>query len=239
MEQSKIIQKIKRLLALSKSSNQHEAQSALEKAHLIMLDHNLQMSDLETDNESYVIDTSYYAPQEDWIRALSFNVANLYFCLGIFTPMDGVDNHIFIGEIQNVSVAVLMFDYLIKDISRRAHEEAMSQPINKRESFAYSFKVACVATLIKRIEKIILEVGTGEYKVDKGTTLPALSIYTDNHDKLMKYVDEKFPGSITKKDAHLETSSTDGDIKGKEAGKEISLNTQIKKEKKFSLLGRR
>ena len=47
---SKLIDKIKKLIALSDSPNEHEAQSAMLKAQLLMAKHNVDMADVQGSN---------------------------------------------------------------------------------------------------------------------------------------------------------------------------------------------
>lgn len=52
-DQEKIIAKVKKLLSLAESSNQHEASSALEKANELLTRYNLTMQDVDVEESDY------------------------------------------------------------------------------------------------------------------------------------------------------------------------------------------
>ena len=68
-------EKIKKLLALSESSNEHEAKAALLKAKQLMVEHKIAESDL-TDGESVVkkikSGVTYSARRDPWIPEIIY-----------------------------------------------------------------------------------------------------------------------------------------------------------------------
>lgn len=80
MSDTRLIEKMKKLLALSQStSNEHEAMNAARKLHSMLSKHNVSISELdesprEIDNEG---ETTYNRP---WKRVVAMYVAELYFC---------------------------------------------------------------------------------------------------------------------------------------------------------------
>ena len=82
MSRDNVIERIRKLLALSRSDNQHEATLAADRARSLMLDHDLQMVDLGHEDGRVTID--YYpnrrSPFPDWLECLFAAVAIHHDC---------------------------------------------------------------------------------------------------------------------------------------------------------------
>ena len=76
-------EKIKKLLSLSKSTNEHEAQAALLKAKQLMAEHKISEADLGNMNEEIeylYTDVSYTKRKNIWIMVLAELIAENYCC---------------------------------------------------------------------------------------------------------------------------------------------------------------
>src|ERR1700756_3031142 len=80
----KIMDKIRKVLAMSTSANEHEAAAFAAKVQSMLAEHNLSLSDIEDkgDNgdESIVIDNEEKTTPYPWRRPVAQGVAKMYFC---------------------------------------------------------------------------------------------------------------------------------------------------------------
>lgn len=139
MDTEKIIDKIKKCLALSKSSNPHEAANALRQAQKLMEMHNIDALDISMadvhENKVKASNVSIV----DWESELSAIVANAFGCIRysqhshIFNgncKVVKVHHYVFVGVGAAADVAQYAFEVLLRQCvkARKAHIEA--QPKN-------------------------------------------------------------------------------------------------------------
>lgn len=96
-------EKIKKLLALSKSPNEHEAQSALAKAQQLMAEHKISMAEVEDKEKRKANEHSagitYSTRRDPWVLRLSKVISKNY-CCESFSCREKVNkriNYIFVG----------------------------------------------------------------------------------------------------------------------------------------------
>ena len=85
-------EKIKKLLALSESSNEHEAKAALLKAKQLMIEHKIKESDLDEGKLEVVCLTSnltYSVRRDVWIGHLANVIADNYLCRAVVSRKYG------------------------------------------------------------------------------------------------------------------------------------------------------
>ena len=90
---SKIIEKVKKLLALSESNEPHEAALAMEKARALMTEHGISVSDLKVaDVKAAMSEGGQYKTPPDYISKLATLCGDLFEC-GMYwsTSTDYVD----------------------------------------------------------------------------------------------------------------------------------------------------
>src|ERR1035437_7843019 len=106
MGKSPIIEKIKKLLALANSSNEHEAALAAGHAQRLLAEHNLAMADIEAahkPDKADNVDTVVSKSLPKWVRLLSAGVSSAFDCQAIHHPATG--KMTFIGVGSDVQVA--------------------------------------------------------------------------------------------------------------------------------------
>lgn len=130
-ENQKIIQKIKRCLALSKSSNENEAATALRQAHAMMAKYNLCVEDIKATDikESPSKTTATKAPNV-YMAALAQMIARLFGCT-FFISRDLVykngkaqwrGNWVFFGLDGYVEIASYAFDTLCRQLKKARND---------------------------------------------------------------------------------------------------------------------
>ncbi len=114
----KLLDKIQKLLALAQSSNEHEAQSAMAKAHELLLKHNLSLLDVQTE-WNYIYKQIGKMGRRNPIKSIiSAIISNFFFVEAIWTF--GYDQHEnrsgqvleIYGTPENVEMAEYVYGYL-------------------------------------------------------------------------------------------------------------------------------
>jgi hypothetical protein len=125
----RILEKISKLLALSKSSNPNEAALAAEKAQALMDEHSITMSQIsqaERDagdpigHETSAWGGRYAATRHRWKRSIASNIATMNHCRIILDSSTG--QMIICGRASNREVAAYFIQYLCKTLERLAEE---------------------------------------------------------------------------------------------------------------------
>ena len=123
----KHIHKIKKLLALSKSSNFHEATLAMEHAQRIMAEHNLTMSDVAaSDVQTFSTRMARAKTPPTYLQSLSRMVGDAFGCVVILSTKgtwDGWETSAcFVGIESSAELAGYAFSVLLRQITRDRKE---------------------------------------------------------------------------------------------------------------------
>ena len=153
-----IIEKIKKLLALASSTNEHEAALAASHAQRLLSEHNLAMADIESAQKPQSADkveaqVSKTLPK--WLRFLVTGVNIAFDCQAIHSS-DGTLT--FIGVGADVQVAAYTFSYLDKTVRRlcsgymKQHADGDISNRN-RELRRQSYYLGAAITIAKRLKE--------------------------------------------------------------------------------------
>jgi hypothetical protein len=155
----KIIDKIRKLLALANSSNEHEAALAAAHAQRLLSEHNLAMTDIESEQKPQSADkveanVSKTLPK--WVRHLSAGVCTAFDCQAIHHPALG--KMTFIGVGADVQIAAYTFAYLDKTVRRLCssyikHNVSDRTPNRQRELLRQSYYLGAVSTITGRLRE--------------------------------------------------------------------------------------
>lgn len=158
----KSIDKIRKLLALASSPNEHEAQSALLKAQELLAKHNLSMSDIgNIEQEEEVVEFTIDAPfsKMKWRYLLASVIADNFrcYCWGVKDrASNGYCKKVtFLGKESDVEVCKTMYTYARKFIEsniRRMQRELNSQGYNSK-GVASSYGIGFCRGLEKQFEE--------------------------------------------------------------------------------------
>ena len=107
MDKSRIIEKIKKCLALSRSANEHEAAAALRQAQKLMAQYRIDMSDVDmSDIAEMEIGASVKKTPPTWENNLMCKIAEALGCKLLFRSFSrGKANWVFIGGETEVEIA--------------------------------------------------------------------------------------------------------------------------------------
>jgi hypothetical protein len=119
----RMIERVRKLLALSRSSNPHEASAAAEKARELVEKYKLAQADLEMREEGAAIESHDYSQNVvGWQRDLGFVLARSFFCRAIHTPR-GKDTggrswlHL-VGKPEDIETVLALFGFLRVELKR-------------------------------------------------------------------------------------------------------------------------
>jgi hypothetical protein len=159
LEKTPIIEKIKKLLALADSSNEHEAALAAGHAQRLLAEHNLAMTDIEAAHQpdkADTVETSVPRSLPKWLRHLCSGVSSAFDCQAVHHPATG--KMTFIGVGADLQVAVYTFTYLERTVrmlcSCYMKLHANNAVTNRhRELMRQSYFLGAVTTITTRLRE--------------------------------------------------------------------------------------
>jgi hypothetical protein len=158
LDKTPIIDKIKKLLALANSSNEHEAALAAAHAQRLLSAHNLAMADITASirpDKADKVETNVARNLPKWIRHLSSSVSSAFDCQAIHHPATG--KMTFIGIGADVQVAVYTFTYLERTVRKlcscylKQHAGALIAG-RQRELMRQSYYLGAVSTIARQLQ---------------------------------------------------------------------------------------
>jgi hypothetical protein len=159
VEKTPIIEKIKKLLALANSSNEHEAALAAGHAQRLLAEHNLAMADIEAAHrpeKADKVETAAAKTLPKWLRHLSSGVSAAFDCQAIHHPSTG--KMTFIGVGADVQIAAYTFTFLDRTVRKlcsaymKVHVDSML-PNRHRELMRQSYYLGAVSTITTRLKE--------------------------------------------------------------------------------------
>lgn len=156
-------EKIAKLLALSASPCQAEAEAALAKAHELMAEHKLTEAECKPEGtkiEGVYSRITYSLRRDDWVAPLSCVIAEHFLCRSISANKHGKQTRriMFYGYIEDAEVCVRIFEYAVDclrdelDLVARIYNGVDDMRIIK-SSYAYGFISGVESALERQKEK--------------------------------------------------------------------------------------
>lgn len=166
-ERISLIEKVRKLFALSKSSNEHEAALAMEKARQIMVQHNIEEADLIDRQVEDIIEIDFALTNKFNAPAtfLSYWIGQAYNVSPILmkdrTGFHQVAKKIrFIGAISDVAVATYIFAYMMSLVKIKADEYYIEQRWNGRKATTKTkndFSLGFITAVCDKLKKLKAE----------------------------------------------------------------------------------
>lgn len=112
-----IILKIKKLLALSESSNEHEAKTAMLKAQELLVKHKLSMEEVKEHKDISVTEkkTDITFTKARWKGRLAYVIAENFGCYNYYKTKR-TNTIVFVGKDEDVLVCKIVLEYAIDTI---------------------------------------------------------------------------------------------------------------------------
>lgn len=226
----KLIDKIRKVWALSTSNNPHEAALALSRVHELLLKHNLTMADIQAKDEkpSYIQSLSGKVITGDWRKKLIHAIAKAFFCKAIAIRRAGVSRILLIGEKENVDVVWEMYSFVEKQLSLWANRDfkRYKDEVGFRAIHGKMWKANYFAGANYEIYQRLNE---SQQKFEsEGENCKALVLVKEKD--LQEAVEKAFP-DLRKNYYQKAWKSSDGLEEGRKAGQEVQLraNKEIEK----------
>lgn len=217
---SKVLEKIRRLLALSHSSNEHEAALAAAKAQELLFKYNLSANDVpgesvrREDFERQFIDVGNGAT---WRIRLIHAVSKYNF--GKVIVLDRIGKLALIAEPHNAEVILYIYQYVRNEIDRLADEAWAAQgKVGNARSWKGSFRLGAVQAVADQLKA---QRGESEQADDNSR---ALVLAKDT--ALAEKVRELYP--LLRKNRSSPRIDSSGWAAGKRAGENISIRRGVK-----------
>lgn len=206
---NKILDKIKKLLSLATSSNEHEAQAASAMATELLTKHNLDMQAINFSENEYSEESVFHGGRRKVEHKFLCSILSDYFNVQVVTDMTGIGSNIkIVGDKVNLDVALFTFTFLDSAFKRlfNQYRKETGAPAKARQSYYYGLYTG-FCTQMEEAKK-------------KAETERGLMVIQDPG--LVKYYNDLHPR--TRKTT---SSCRTGDKGAQEAGTEAGRNLRV------------
>jgi hypothetical protein len=220
MNNERILRKIKRCLALSKSANEHEAATALRQAHALMEKHQLDLTDVEASEIKIVNILSHFKSHPYWAQLLYSTIAKAFSCTSY-----GCRNEVtFVGENSKPELCGYALDVLLRTLNSNRTDFIAKKEAEIKNEHGNSWK-------IKASDKTMMGKGFAEgwiYGVYEGIKAFAGTLSDEENEKhttALEKKDKKLIGRVSKsKPASDHKAGRTGVHSGYAAGSKVSIH---------------
>lgn len=126
MSDDRILNKIKRCLALSKSANENEAAIALRQAHALMEKHQLDLDDVEASEINIVEVATRFSRHPNWVLLLNTVIAEAFEC----SAYHAHKRITFVGSGPRAELCAYAFETLMR-VLESSKKEFLKSMVNK------------------------------------------------------------------------------------------------------------
>jgi hypothetical protein len=219
-DKEKIVDKIRKLLALSESPNEHEAMLAMENANKLLMKYNLEMSDVsESVDLNNIIENNILSGMK--LASFKTNLLSAVMRLNnceiiIHNRIRGEKTIKALGKRHNIEVSVSMYEYLNSTLDR------LSSKRDKRLN-SLSFKLGFAHSISQKVDEILRERNKKQNEFDTQCT----ALVIQEKALVRNFIKQQYPNLRTISTS-ASVSDRQGYMAGKMAGDSVSLNGQIK-----------
>jgi hypothetical protein len=234
-KQKEIAEKIKKLLALSQSQNEHEAAVAMQKVEEILTRYNMSLTDVEIRSGNYDKDIIFTRRVDKYRRVLLLQIARLYYCETVRSEVDRNDQIVYlVGSKADRETVKYIFDYAMERISTFTRNYLKEKNIsnNDRRTVSYDYYRGCILGLSRKIKDMIDEREDKHIKTSSGTDLVLVK-----NGALNQYLKKEFPFLGTGRGNSVPIG-THGS-KGYADGKTINIHSGIRNKDSIKQIERR
>ena len=238
-----IINKIKKLLAMSEENgaSENESMMASEKALELLKQHNLSLSDIKDEDQEPIEKESQVVDQNVWQRWIRHQTAQLYFCQFYTTTKMNKETYKketiahFVGRESNRIVATEMCNYFVRTVKRLTEQEFknVKLPSLQKRRAKHAFTLGCANRLCKRLKEKYLSIVPEYQPIANPDGLPML--YKSEQKALTDWLAKQ---GIKLTNSRSTTSVRDrmAYANGQSKGNGIGIDTQVNGKTKARLL---
>lgn len=219
-----IIERIQKLLALSQSSNEHEATTALAKAQALLTEHHLSQAEIEARTKttsSYVREEYRVSSYTIWRRDLLTVLTTSTFCQLVFR--NGDPSFSLVGEPVNIEAIKLLFALVEKQLQQFAQANYVVYRRSGGQEPTQRWKNAFYQGAIVVISRRLRE----ERQTVEATFQNSQALVVLKEEQLSKAVTQFYPKARTLRSAARQIKAVDGYTAGQAAGKEVRLREEL------------
>lgn len=223
-----IIEKIKKLLALSQSNNEYEAAAAAEKARELLEAYRLSMSDVERTSD--VITDKYHNldrpnfPQ--WLCVLIEAISKHFNCKAIYYRRD-YDNPTvrvrFVGTEIDIEITEYVFTYLYRTVQSIASDQKVP-PGHNAIQFKNSFRYGLSMGIKEKLEQMR---SIHEHQMPKDLKAKSGEMVVIKTARVDAYIVRNMPKLGKRRPSSLSLTDSAYDL-GVEKGRQVSINSAVK-----------
>lgn len=222
-DKKEALNKVKKLLALSKSDSEHEAAQAVSMAHRILAKYNLCIEDLsEVAQEDLTIvreNVMGARRMPRWRTDLVVGVSKALGCAALVSLRVRQTTLIVVGTATDTQVAKETLLYLVGAINRLTKKNAKG----KGRAFANGYRRGAVARIVSRLQE---QVEINETELRKEATEAGTALVLRKEEELNNYMDQfRYNNTYTGGNA---VPDGRGFNAGYSDGGSVSLNQQIR-----------
>lgn len=229
-----IEQKIRKLLSLAKSANEHEAALAAEKASELALKHNIDLLQFQTNPSDYKDNSVKDSTKNElWVTSVMQAVAKLNACKFYVEVRNKGFRYRLVGKEHNIHITESISDYLLKTIKRlntqqwKEYQEHYNIPPllkpEMRRDFRKSFRLGASANLCRRLNEKYENLRT---KSTEQTTALVVANYFDQEQNNIE-IHLNAEGIELEPTKHRKPKLSDAYCRGYDAAEDINLEEQI------------
>lgn len=240
-QESKIVERVRKLMALAESDNVNEAANAAAAAQKLMAEHRISEAMLsaeagEDENDVEVTNDvlAQFARREPWAGTLAMGLTKANGCEVYYSSTHGkkgVDLRI-VGATSDVQTVSYMYQYLVHEVERLCDAEAKRRRLAGTIEYANtrmwraSFRAGAAHTLCKRIEAAAQEQRREQHNaaIDAGgAAIVRLDGGLARLETLAEKVKEALPGNLRKGRQTTARRDMSGFVAGQRAGESMNL----------------
>ncbi len=220
MNKENIVEKIRKLLALSQSDNEAEASLAMQRVHELLVKYNLEMEEVKVNNTPVTKEVMADGQRlKEWRLELAVGIAKAYFCKTLITNFDyGYYEFNLVGKPHNIEIAKSMYEYLESAIMRISKKNIRK---NAKAKYRESYKYGMAMRLADRLQEKMHSYGE---KTDRKSKALVVNLYENEKMLIEEFLSGKKIGTFDKK---FKNNNGSAISRGYAAGANVSLNNQL------------
>ena len=218
-DRAAVMERITKLLALSTSSNEHEAAAAAAKAQELMFRHNLSVAQLQAgqtgSRDDYVTRVVELGALNSWRRSLIHVLAEHNFCKAV--AFVGTPRVAIVGEPHNIALVEQLYAYLLRELLRLADAGWLRAKRRARDTarqWKHGFQHGAVAAIAERLAE--------QRQQDETESEASQALVVMKDADVTEALDRHYPNATA--DRRRATVSATGWRAGQRAGEEIGLS---------------
>lgn len=148
---NQVIDRVRKLLALSQSPHQGEASNAMAKAQELLALHKLSIQDIETTTQIVEerVEIGEWYQVKEWKKVLAFAIAKFYHCQALVSRT----TVFFVGETQDIEVLKEVYAWIQAQIIRLSDDYIKEYTgVQDKRRIRNSFFYGCVETIRIRLQ---------------------------------------------------------------------------------------